>query len=175
MSLPYSNRWVFGYGSLIWRPGFEYLRSEPARLSGYHRQLCVLSHKYRGTQEKLGLVFGLAEAGFCHGMAFEVAGERWPETITYLRDREQVTSVYIEKQVTVELASSRVSIEALTYVADKRHRQYVGGLTQEQTLVYVRQGLGEAGSCADYVRNTAQHLRDMGFPDAEVDALAAAI
>ena len=166
------THWVFGYGSLIWRPGFSFLRSEPARLDGYRRSLCVLSHKYRGTVERLGLVFGLDVGDYCHGMAFEVAEEHWPETLAYLREREQVTMVYIERQVSVILASNQTAVEALTYVVDANHPQYAGHLGEASVLHYVRQGHGEAGSCVDYVLQTAKHLRHMGFADTDLEALA---
>ena len=169
------THWVFGYGSLIFRPGFEFRHSEPARLDGFHRSPCVLSHKYRGTLERLGLVFGLADGGHCHGMAFEVDDAVWPHTLAYLREREQVTSVYIEKQLPVMLALQNTSVIALTYVADANHPQYAGALSEAEILAHIRQGHGEAGSCADYVRHTAKHLRDMGFADPALEALVAQI
>lgn len=165
-----SSHWVFGYGSLIWRPGFAFLHSEPARLEGWHRSLCVLSHKYRGTPECLGLVFGLDEGGQCHGVAFEVDAAAWPETQAYLRERELVTHVYREVILPVETASGR-KVEAVTYVVDRAHGQYAGPLAADDVLKYVRQGQGEAGSCVDYVKNTARHLAELGIPDAQLDHL----
>jgi glutathione-specific gamma-glutamylcyclotransferase len=165
-----STHWVFGYGSLIWRPGFEFIHSESARLDGWHRSLCVLSHKYRGTPECLGLVFGLDKGGHCHGMAFEVADEAWEKTHAYLQDRELVTHVYKEIQLPLLLVSNR-TVWATTYVVDREHGQYAGPLDLEATLKYVRQGVGDAGSCIDYVKNTAQHLHALGVPDQELDRL----
>ena len=88
--------WVFGYGSLMWRPGFEFIEQVPARLIGEHRALCVYSFVHRGTPEKPGLVLGLDRGGACRGIAFRVAAKHAPHTVAYLRAREQVTTVYRE-------------------------------------------------------------------------------
>jgi glutathione-specific gamma-glutamylcyclotransferase len=165
-----TTHWVFGYGSLIWRPGFAFVHSEPARLEGWHRSLCVLSHRYRGTVDCLGLVFGLDEGGHCNGVAFEVDDQVWPETYAYLTARELITHVYREVELPVELSDGR-NITATTYVVDRAHAQYAGAKTPEQVLAYVRQGRGEAGSCIDYVKNTAEHLHALGVPDPELDRL----
>jgi glutathione-specific gamma-glutamylcyclotransferase len=165
-----SSHWVFGYGSLIWRPGFPFVHSAPARLEGWHRSLCVLSHKYRGTAERLGLVFGLDQGGFCNGVAFEVADQVWPDTLSYLQERELITHVYREVKLPIVLSDGR-NFEALTYVVDREHQQYAGVKTIEEMLVYIRQGHGDAGSCVDYVKNTAEHLHGLGVPDPELDAL----
>src|SRR6201989_1474033 len=85
--------WVFGYGSLMWRPGFEFIEQVPARLIGEHRALCVYSFVHRGTPEKPGLVLGLDRGGACRGIAFRVAEENRATTVASLREREQVTSV----------------------------------------------------------------------------------
>ncbi len=165
-----TTHWVFGYGSLIWRPGFTFIHSEAARLDGWHRSLCVLSHKYRGTPECLGLVFGLDKGGHCHGVAFEVENAVWTQTLDYLQDRELITHIYREVKLPIILASNR-TVWAIAYVVDRDHAQYSGPLTLEQTLNYVRQGRGDAGSCVDYVKNTARHLHELGVPDQQLDHL----
>src|SRR6202045_3691637 len=88
--------WVFGYGSLMWRPGFEFIEQVPARLIGEHRALCVYSLDHRGTPEKPGLVLGLDRGGACRGIAFRVPAKRRDDTVDYLRGREQTTHVYRE-------------------------------------------------------------------------------
>jgi glutathione-specific gamma-glutamylcyclotransferase len=165
------NHWVFAYGSLIWRPGFTFLHREPATLQGWHRELCVLSHKYRGTEDRLGLVFGLDAGGTCHGVAYEVAEEEWAETHRYLTAREMISHVYHERHMSITLPRSHRRVTALTYVVDPAHQQYAGHLSRAQKLAYVRQGVGEAGSCIDYVKNTVEHLHDLGIPDPALDEL----
>ena len=164
--------WIFGYGSLMWRPGFAHVRSEPARVHGYHRSLCVYSHVHRGTPEQPGLVLGLDRGGSCHGMGFEVAPENWDETLSYLRAREQVTSVYLEKQKNITLIESGEAVEAVTYVVDRAHRQYAGVLDDDALEHHVRLGNGVSGHCIDYVMNTLAHLREMKIHDPALERLA---
>lgn len=164
--------WVFGYGSLMWRPGFEFVASEPALVRGYHRRLCVYSHVHRGTPDSPGLVLGLDRGGSCHGMAYQVARERWDETIAYLRSREQVTMVYLERELPVRLLTSERVARAISYVVDRAHRQYAGVLNEENLLRYIRNGHGISGPCTDYVLNTANHLREMKIHDAMLERLA---
>lgn len=165
------NRWIFGYGSLMWNPGFPFLRAETARLEGYHRQLCVYSFHYRGQPDQPGLVFGLDEGGHCRGLAFEVAAADWDGTIAYLRQREQITMVYAEMEMPVALEGSGEAVTAVTYVVDRNHPQCACGLDGEEILRLVRQGVGEAGLCEDYVRNTHGHLEKLGIAEPWLDGI----
>ena len=133
--------WVFGYGSLMWRPGFEFIERVPARLIGEHRALCVYSFVHRGTPEKPGLVLGLDRGGACRGVAFRVAEKNSAATIAYLREREQVTSVYREVKRSVWLENeARQRVSALVYVVDRGHVQYAGRLSPAEQLRHVLQG-----------------------------------
>jgi cation transport protein ChaC len=156
--------WVFGYGSLMWRPGFPFVERQHAHLHGYHRSLCIFSHVHRGTPENPGLVLGLDRGGRCHGVAFRVAAEEAGATVHYLREREQVTSVYLERRLSVRLDDGR-AVTALAYVADRQHPQYAGRLSFDEVLKLVRQGQGVSGLNPDYVRSTHEHLLGMGIVD----------
>src|SRR5437762_8819677 len=125
--------WVFSYGSLMWRPDFPFIERVEARLIGAHRALCVYSFVHRGTPERPGLVLGLDRGGSCRGVAFRVEAQRAAATIAYLRAREQVTAVYVERRVRVRLDDER-EVEALTYVVDRRHVQYAGKLPLDKIL-----------------------------------------
>jgi glutathione-specific gamma-glutamylcyclotransferase len=169
------EHWVFGYGSLMWRPGFKFLHSSGARLDGFHRSLCVRSHIYRGTDEVPGAVMALRSGGFVDGRAFQVRNVHWPETLAYLRGRELITGVYHERVVTVTLHDDCRKIEAVTYVANEAHEQFLGGLSRPEILQLVRQGVGQAGRCDDYVRNTSFELKALGLSDPELDEIVAAL
>lgn len=166
-----ADLWVFGYGSLIWRPGFDFIESVQARLHGYHRSLCVFSHVHRGTPEQPGLVLGLDRGGVCRGVAFRVAGAKAEDTVAYLREREQATSVYLEKWLSLSLADGR-RIRGLAYVADRKHLQYAGRLPAEDLLSLVKAGRGVSGENPDYVLQTQEHLQRMGIFDPVLSELA---
>ncbi|PTW63366.1 cation transport protein ChaC [Breoghania corrubedonensis] len=166
--------WVFGYGSLMWRPGFEHTEVVPALLRGLHRSLCVFSWVHRGTQQQPGLVLGLDRGGACRGLAFRVEAQRRDEVVTYLRDREQVTMVYREVLRDVVLDGGR-RVRALGYVVERAHEQYAGALPLERQLEIVRRSHGQSGPNRDYVLNTADHLSDLGIRDSHLHWLAEAL
>jgi len=158
------NHWVFGYGSLIWNPGFPFVSTHLGRLKGAHRSLSIISHHHRGTVEQPGLVFGLTRGGSVRGMVFEVADAEWPAVRAYLEAREQVTMVYRDVMRPVMLDDGR-KVSALTFVVDERHEQFAGQLSLEEQLVMVRAGVGISGRNIDYVINTARHLESLGIRD----------
>jgi cation transport protein ChaC len=165
--------WVFGYGSLMWRPGFDFLEQVEARLIGAHRALCVYSFWHRGTPEHPGLVLGLDRGGNCRGVAFRVAPSAWDATVAYLRAREQVTMVYRECRRRIWLASDpNRAVTALCYMVDRSHPQYAGRLTLDQQLHYVRQGHGQSGVNRDYVLATVTALEQLGYRETELHLLA---
>jgi cation transport protein ChaC len=166
--------WVFGYGSLMWRPGFDFAERAPAALIGAHRSLCIYSFHHRGTIEKPGLVLGLDEGGACRGVAFRVQPERRDLTLAYLREREQITDVYLEAHKPVSLLDgSNRELEALCYVVDHAHPQYAGRLSLDMQARLVRSAVGRSGPNIDYVLNTVRHLEEAGIEDVELIALAA--
>jgi cation transport protein ChaC len=168
-----NDLWVFGYGSLMWRPGFAFIEQAPARLIGEHRALCVYSFDHRGTPEKPGLVLGLDRGGACRGIAFRIAASRRSDTIKYLRDREQTTHVYREVMRSVWLENeARQRVSALTYVVDRGHVQYAGRLSLPEQLRHVQQGRGRSGNNRDYVLSTVKSIEAQGFRDEQLHQLA---
>jgi cation transport protein ChaC len=169
-----SDLWVFGYGSLMWRPGFDFIEQAPARLIGEHRALCVYSFDHRGTPEKPGLVLGLDRGGACRGIAFRVAAGKRQATIQYLREREQTTHVYREVMRSVWLGNeARDRVSALAYVVDRSHVQYAGRLSLTEQLHFVKQGHGRSGPNRDYVLSTVKAIEAEGFRDPQLHQLAA--
>jgi len=164
--------WVFGYGSLIWNPGFEVEERVIASLPGYHRSFCMRSVHHRGTEENPGLVLALDEAhqARCHGVALSAPAHRRDEVLAYLRARELVSSAYVEKTLTVELTDGR-TVEAVTYVVDPDHVQYCGGLDLEEQAQIIARAVGGRGPNTEYLFNTTVHLTELGIRDQELDWL----
>lgn len=168
--------WVFGYGSLMWNPGFAHEAFEPALLKGWRRGLCIYSSHYRGTPACRGLVLGLQPGGRCTGRAVGIAPARELEVLAYLDARELVGSeVYTRCKLPVGLRPDGPTVEAWCYVARPDNPDYAGHLDRAAILTHVRQGHGLAGSCADYLRNTVLHLREMGIAEPELEELLAAL
>ncbi len=169
-----SSHWVFGYGSLIWRPGFASSSQQLARMPGVHRRLCVYSYRHRGTEARPGLVFGLVPGGSCRGMAFEVPAADWEAVRTYLSEREMDRGVYRETVRPVGLADGR-QVRALAFLVDRRHAQFAGRLSVDEQVRLVRLGVGESGANPEYVLETARHLAALGIRDRGLDELVAAL
>ena len=168
--------WVFGYGSLMWRPGFEFVEQVPARLIGEHRALCVYSFVHRGTPEQPGLVLGLDRGGACRGIAFRVAAQQRRRR-SWIFARARAGHHRLSRGDAFGLAArtkpaQRVS--ALAYVVDRGHVQYAGRLSLADQLRHVRQGHGRSGANRDYVhRRRCKAIEAQGFRDAQLHQLAA--
>ena len=164
--------WVFGYGSLMWNPGFDYEAREIVVATGFHRALCIRSWVHRGTQERPGLVLGLDRGGSCKGTAFRIAPERRAAVVAYLRERELVTNVYLERHLKVRLSDGR-AVMALGYIADRNHPQYAAGLAVEDAARIVAHAEGKSGRNLDYVANTVAHMKELGIRDHWMESVAA--
>jgi len=171
ISLPCSNLWVFGYGSLMWKPGFRYLDSGPARLYGFSRRLCLWSIHYRGTPERPGLVVGLIPGGSCHGMAFQIDERCREETLQYLHDREMTNYAYrpIVKSVYLENGNKA---EALTFVSRKDHKQFASLNSDNDIINIIKEAEGPMGTNTDYIINTVAHLKEIGIHDTRLCRIA---
>ena len=153
-----NNFWVFGYGSLMWRPGFNFVERVPAKLNGFQRDMCLISIHYRGTKEKPGMVCGLSPGGACDGIAFRIAPADVAQVISYLDDRELISYIYIPRHLPIELQNGSQVI-ARAYVADSNHEQFAGTLVGgRQDRVILRQGVGSEGTSLDYLANIISHL-----------------
>ncbi len=155
--------WVFGYGSLMWRPGFDYIEAQPARLYGFHRAFCVHSWHHRGTRQRPGLVLGLDLGGSCLGRAYRVAPENAEAVVNYLDEREMVTAVYRPIRHLVRLSGRMVTARA--YVVDRGHPQYAGKLSLEEQARQIDGARGVSGVNIDYLASTVAHLDEMGIVD----------
>lgn len=170
---PAGDLWVFGYGSLMWRPGFRHSESAMGRAHGYHRALCILSNRYRGTPERPGLVVGLCRGGSCWGMAFRIPAANVRRALATLWRREMLNNVYIPTMVSVAIGRRR-RVRALAFVADTAHRQFVRELDLHGRARLVAQGIGQRGRCVDYIRNTLEHMAALGLSDPHLERVLSA-
>jgi cation transport protein ChaC len=168
--LPKGDLWVFGYGSLMWSPGFSYKERAPARVHGYHRALCILSTRYRGTKRKPGLVMGLCRGGSCWGMAFRVDSARVRHALGRLWQREMPRRVYAPRLLQAQLRSGRY-VKALAFLADPTHPAFVHELDLHGRARLVAQGSGQRGLCVDYIRNTIEHMDEVGVRDPHLERI----
>jgi cation transport protein ChaC len=168
------DHWVFGYGSLMWRPGFPFLERQGATLHGRRRAFCIYSVHHRGTPERRGLVLGLAAGGATRGMVYRVADGHWAQTYAYLREREQPTETYVEARVAVRLVGGR-RIDALTFLSDRTHPQWAGSLSLERQAELIDGASGLSGRNVDYLADLVEHLREAGIRDRAMEALLAMV
>jgi cation transport protein ChaC len=164
------ERWVFGYGSLMWRPGFAFAERAGATLHGRRRAFCIYSVHHRGTYERPGLVLGLAPGGAVRGAAFRVAEADWSSVYAYLLEREQPTETYIEGRRAVRLADGR-RVEALVFLSDLMHTQWAGHLSLDRQAELIAGARGLSGPNIDYLRDLVMHLREEGVRDQAMERL----
>jgi glutathione-specific gamma-glutamylcyclotransferase len=168
--------WVFGYGSLMWRPGFAYAEAQHARLIGYRRCFCIYSVYHRGTLKRPGLVLGLDRGGACEGIAYRVPAARARETTQYLRAREQVYGVYRETHAPVELiAGPYREVLALAYIVERAHPNYAGRLPLVVQAGLIHGACGRSGANLDYLISTLRHLAEVGIRERELERILAII
>jgi len=165
-----ADPWVFGYGSLMWRPGFDFAERSPAILHGRRRAFCIYSVHHRGVPGRPGLVLGLARGGSVRGAAYRVSAPAWPDVQAYLREREQPTETYVESRVRVRLADGR-RIAAVTFLSDTRHPQWAGDLGFEAQARLIAGARGLSGANIDYLQDLVEHLRHEGVRDPAMDRL----
>lgn len=164
--------WVFGYASLIWNPGFPVAEQALARMPGYARSFCMRSIHHRGTAEAPGLVLALdaADGASCDGVAFRVQPGAEGSTLAYLRERELVSSAYLERTLPVALADGR-RLDALVYVIDPDHVQYCQ-LSLDTQAEIIATAVGGRGPNTEYLFNTAAHLDALGISDPDLTWLS---
>lgn len=167
--------WVFGYASLMWNPGFTVVETRQAILRGYHRSFCMSSIHHRGTEEAPGLVLALDPNpdAQCTGLALRVPDEDADAAVTYLRERELISSAYVERLVTLDIGDQEIT--ALAYVVDTSHVQYVAGMPLETQAQVISKAVGGRGPNTEYLWNTVAQLEELGVHDAELTWLSARV
>jgi cation transport protein ChaC len=172
---PDQDLWIFGYGSLMWRPGFPFEERVSGTVAGYHRAFCIASTFHRGSMDRPGLVLGLDRGGACAGIAYRVAAMHARQVIAYLRERELIYGVYRETAVTAHLApgASVTTARVLAYTVERCHPTYTGRLPLPVQAAIIRGAQGRSGANLDYLINTVHHLRGLGIRERQMERLLA--
>ena len=159
--------WLFGYGSLMWRPDFAYMDRSPARVQGYHRSFCLWQRRYRGNRYNPNLMLALDAGGSCCGVAYRVAAPNVAAKISATWRRELVGNGYRPRWVTAR--TERASLPALAFVANRENAErYTGRLPDEVVARYIAEACGEGGSGAEYLLETVLALEKLRFRDSRL-------
>lgn len=165
--------WVFGYGSLIWNPEFEFSERCVARVNGYHRAFCIESRHYRGTAEQPGVVLGLAPGGSVNGMAFRLTPDTREPSLARLYEREMLDHVYVPRMLLTALDDGR-QVHALTFVANRQSRHFMR-LADHEVRRRLRECAGKRGHNREYAEKTVEALEAHGLSDRRLRQFVEAI
>ena len=165
------NIYIFAYGSMMWDPLFKPVEQHAASLAGYRRSFCVWSLVARGTPKNPGLALGLEEyaGASCDGIVFRLNPLSTEADLEATWRREVYTAIYQPKWLDVETKSGWV--RAISFVVDREHPQYAGGLDQNEAASIIASAAGENGRCRDYLSNTTHELAAIGCVDSQIETL----
>lgn len=163
--------WVFGYGSLMWRPGFEHKLRHPATLPGWRRAFCRLSFRHRGTESAPGMVVGLERGGECRGYAYLIEPEQEASVLAYLDEREGAGYQRVRLPLRIDGADGRFQDESWVYVPEEGHPSYAAGLPRERVVELIATGRGQSGTAHNYLVALIGEMERMGMADEEMRGL----
>jgi cation transport protein ChaC len=172
---PAGDVWLFGYGSLIWKPACEVGESRRAAVQGWHRAFCFRVPRFRGTPEKPGLMMALDRGGQCQGLIFRIPADRAHERFGQLFRREMTIIPTSNTPRWVTARTIDGAVRAIAFVANRRCPRYAGKLALEEIAEIVSRAAGHWGSCAEYLYNTVSHLEQHGIHDRNLWRLQALV
>lgn len=158
---------LFAYGSLIWRPDFEFSAQRLAKVHGYHRSLRMRSRINRGCIEQPGLVLALLPGGSCRGLVYQVPAANGEAVLRTLWEREMVTGVYEPRWL--PCITTDGAERALAFTLSRRSPSWTGDLADHELLHIFRHARGRYGTTLDYLMRTVLSLREHGIHDAELE------
>jgi glutathione-specific gamma-glutamylcyclotransferase len=165
----HEDLWIFGYGSLIWRPDFEFAERRPAKVHGWHRALKMWSRINRGTPEQPGLVFGMLSGGCCRGMVFRIPRQAGQQVLKQLWSREMTMAVYDPRWLACH--TSHGPVTALAFTLSRKSPSHTGVLTEEDYRLIFSQSSGIYGTTLDYAHRTLEELRRHNIRDRGLERL----
>ena len=155
--------WLFGYGSLMWKPELDFAESRPALLNGWHRRFCLWQWRYRGSRHQPGLMLALDRGGACRGVAYRIAAPGVRGKIAAIWRREMRGNGYRPRWVT--LATIAGAVRGLAFVAHHHGERYAGRISDEVVADHIASACGETGSSAEYLLETVLRCEELGIHD----------
>lgn len=155
--------WVFGYGSLMWKPELDIAERRLATIRGWHRRFCLWQWRYRGTRDRPGLMLALDQGGACRGIAYRIEGPDMHGKLAGVWRREMRARGYLARTVRAETAAGPV--KALAFVANRGGERYAGRLTEAEIAGYIAQACGQSGPSAEYLLETVARCEELGIRD----------
>ena len=170
---PAADIWVFGYGSLMWNPAFDYAERQVGVVRGWHRRFCLRLTMGRGSPVNPGLMLALDLGGTCRGVAFRIPAERARSELLLIWRREMFGTAYLARWVQVRTACAVVP--AITFVVNRADTRYAGKIDDAEAAAHIATAAGSLGSCLSYFDSTVDHLRDLKICDAGLQRIATRI
>ena len=166
---PGEDMWLFGYGSLMWKPELEFAESLSATAIGWHRQFCLWQWRYRGSRDHPGLMLALDRGGSCCGVAYKIAGPNVSEKVAGVWRREMIGKGYRPRWLS--LRSAKGPTKALGFVADREGPRYAGHMPLEAIADHIAAACGANGPSAEYLLETRESCRLLGIRDDMLEQL----
>ncbi len=164
---PIQDLLLFAYGSLIWRPDFEFSDRCPARVQGHHRALRMRSRVNRGSPEQPGLVLALLSGGSCRGLVYRVPAPNAEAVLTELWLREMPNGVYEPRWL--QCATPQGPLRALAFTLSRHSPNWTGEIGDADLLHIFSHARGRYGTTLEYLLRTVQGLREHGIRDVELE------
>jgi cation transport protein ChaC len=163
--------WIFGYGSLIWRPDFDFSERRTGLIYGWHRALKMWSTINRGTPQRPGLVFGMLSGGSCQGMVFRIPRAQGQAVMRQLWLREMANAVYDPRWLPCRTGEG--TVKALAFTLSRSSPNHTGELAPEDYRRIFNEAQGIYGSTQDYAQATFDELQRLGIHDRALQRLLA--
>jgi cation transport protein ChaC len=172
---PAGDLWLFGYGSLLWKPACEVAESRVGKVRGWHRAFCIRLPRFRGTPDRPGLMMGLDRGGQCRGMVFRLPPDQVRTSLGVLFRREMIVKPSSNLPPWLAVETDEGPIRALGFVTNRRSPRYAGKLAPDDVAEIVATAAGHWGSCAEYLRETVARLEELGIRDRNLWRLQALV
>ena len=166
--------WIFGYGSLIWNPSFDFDIRKQAYLFGYHRRFCLRTTITRGSPDKPGLVLGLDRGGSTKGIIFRMPASIAAKECDVIWKREMLSGAYDPSWVKVRSQDGEV-LKAITFVIRRDHPSFSARQPESQCVKIIAEASGILGSNSEYLFNTNAALYAEGINDFSLKRLSALV